>query len=154
MSSKQSEPVFGRKICMQHFSTHHAQDTDGRFIVPLLRKPGSARLGETHSQAVKRFLSLERSLHFKGQFEEVNAVMQEYLDLHHAEPVPVADLQKPNELVYYFPIHVMVKESSTTTKIRAVIDASAKSSIEISLNDTLMIGQTVHSSLFDVLLRF
>ena len=41
-----------------------------------------------------------------------------------------------------------------TTKIRAVFDASAKRSTGISLNDTLLVGPTVHSSLIDVLMQF
>ena len=51
-------------------------------------------------------------------------------------------------------MHAVRKESSSTTKIRAVFDASAKSSSGVSLNDTLMVGPTAHSSLIDVLLRF
>ena len=51
-------------------------------------------------------------------------------------------------------MHAVRKESSTTTKVRAVFDASAKSSSGISLNDMLLVGPTVHSSLVDVLLRF
>ena len=39
-------------------------------------------------------------------------------------------------------------------RIRAVFDASAKTSTGVSLNDTLLVGPTVHSSLLDVLLRF
>ena len=46
------------------------------------------------------------------------------------------------------------KESSATTKVRAVFDASAKSTTNVSLNDTLLVGPTVHSPLIDVLLRF
>ena len=51
-------------------------------------------------------------------------------------------------------MHAVKKESSTTTKIRAVFDASAKSSSGVSLNDLLLVGPTVHSSLVDVLPRF
>ena len=51
-------------------------------------------------------------------------------------------------------MHAIRKESSTTTKIRAVFDASAKSSTGISLNDTLLVGPTIHPPLIDVLLRF
>ncbi|XP_041379393.1 uncharacterized protein LOC121392076 [Gigantopelta aegis] len=65
-----------------------------------------------------------------------------------------ADLQKPDYESFYLPMHVVLKESSTTTKVRAVFDASAKSSSGFSLNDTLLVGPTVHSSLVDVLLRF
>ena len=46
------------------------------------------------------------------------------------------------------------KQSSTTTKVRAVFDASAKTASGHSLNDTLMVGPTVHPPLLDVILRF
>ena len=72
----------------------------------------------------------------------------------HAELVPTADLEKPPNSVYYLPMHSVEKKSSTTTKVRAVFDASAKTSTGVSLNDTLMVGPTVHSPLVDVLLRF
>ena len=51
-------------------------------------------------------------------------------------------------------MHAVYKTSSTTTKIRAVFDASAKSSTGVSLNDTLLVGPTTHPPLVDVLLRF
>lgn len=72
----------------------------------------------------------------------------------HAEAVPEQDLQKTPEEAFYLPIHLVRKESSTTTKLRAVFDASAKSSSSVSLNDQLLVGPTVHSPLVDVLLRF
>ena len=90
----------------------------------------------------------------KNEFSTFDGVMQEYFDLGHAEPVPTADLEKPEKDVFYLPMHAVNKESSTTTKIRAVFDASAKSSSGVSLNDLLLVGPTVHSSLIDVLLRF
>jgi hypothetical protein len=43
------------------------------------------------------------------------------------------------------PMHVVQKTSSTTTKVRAVF---------VSLNDTLMVGPTLHSYLIHVLMRF
>ena len=63
-------------------------------------------------------------------------------------------MEKCPDKVFYLAIHIVYKESSTTTKIRAVFDASANSSSGLSLNSTLMIGPTVHPSLFDVLIRF
>ena len=80
--------------------------------------------------------------------------MKEYFDMGHAERVPAADLSKPHHDTFYFPMHIVRKESSSTTKLRAVFDASAKSSTGVSLNDTLQVGPTVHSTLIDVLLRF
>ncbi len=60
--------------------------------------------------------------------------MQEYIEMKHAETVPVVDLQKPSRSIFYLPMHAVRKEQSTTTKIRAVFDASAKSSSGVSLN--------------------
>lgn len=51
-------------------------------------------------------------------------------------------------------MHTVRKDSSTTTKIRVVFDASMKTASGVSLNDTLMVGPTVHPSLDEVLIRF
>ena len=55
---------------------------------------------------------------------------------------------------FYLPMHMVYKESSSTTEVRVVFDASAKSSTGVSLNDLLLVGPTVHPTLVDVLLRF
>jgi len=36
--------------------------------------------------------------------------MEEYFAMGHAELVPVADLQKPHQMVFYLPMHVVQKE--------------------------------------------
>ena len=51
-------------------------------------------------------------------------------------------------------MHLVYKSSSTTTKVRPVFDVSAKSSTGVSLNDTLLVGPTVHPPLINVLVRF
>jgi len=51
-------------------------------------------------------------------------VIEEYFEMDHAEPVPTDDLQRPSHQVFYLPMHAVYKESSTTTKVRAVFDAS------------------------------
>ena len=139
---------------MQHFKADHSCSHSGRFVVLLPKKTDAKPLGESRSQAVRRFLSLKHALRAKGQFKEFAAVMGEYFDLGHAEPVSVSDLEKPQHEVFYLPMHLVHKDSSTTTKILAVFDASSKSSSGISLNDTLFVGPTVHSPLLDVLLHF
>ena len=139
---------------MDHFKDHHTRLENGRFVVPLPKKPGTLPLGESRSRAVRRFLSFEHSLHSKELFPEFKAVIDEYFDMGHAELVPAMDLKKPLHSTFYVPLHAVRKESSTTTKVRAVFDASAKTSTGVSLNDTLLVGPTVHSSLVDVLLHF
>ena len=122
--------------------------------MPLPKHPDAKLLGEPRSQAARLFTHFERSLHAKGIFPEFKNVIDEYLDMGHAELVPETDLEKPPHRVFHLPIHLVTKESSTTTKIRTVFDTSAKTSTGESLNDTLMVGSTVHYSLIDVLLRF
>ena len=126
------------RAAVSHFKENHRRTKDGRFVVPLPKTPDPPSLGESRSQAVRRFLSLERSLQLKNEFSTFNNMRQEYSDLCHAEPVPLTDLGKPEKDVFYLPIHAVKKESSTTTKIRAVFDASVKSSSGVSLNDLLV----------------
>ena len=148
-----SDRVLSReeRTALEHFQKNYSHLPDGRFVVPLPRRSNMDRLGESRSQAVRRFMSFERSLHAKGQFQEFETVIRES---GHAEEVPAPDLDKHPQSVFYLPMHSVRKESSTTTKVRAVFDASAKTSTGLSLNDTLLVGPTVHSSLIDVLLRF
>ena len=130
----------------------HSQSKSGRYIVSLPKKTLCPLLGESRPQAVRRFLALERLLYSKCQFREFANVMNEYFTMNHVDPVSVTDLKKsPNE-VFYLSMHPVRKEHSSTTKIRTVFDASVKSSSDISLNDTLLIGPMVHSSLIDLLL--
>ena len=72
----------------------------------------------------------------------------------HAELVPPQDLQKPSSHTYYLPTHGVVKDSSSTTKLRIVFDASARSSSGHSLNDSLLPGPWNYPLIPDILLRF
>ena len=142
------------RAAVSHLKENHCHNKDGQFIVPLPKKLDPPSLGESRSQAVESFLSLERSLQSKNEFSAFNSMMQEYFDLCHAEPVPGADLEKPEKGVFFLPTHTVKKESSTTTKIRAMFDASARSSSAVSLKNLLLVEPTVHSPLIDVLLNF
>ena len=57
---------------------------------------------------------------------EFTDCINEYFELGHTELVLVLELHKPHEEMYYMPMHAVQKESSTTTKLRVVLDASAK----------------------------
>ena len=150
----QSALSMKERMVVQHFEANHSRSHDGRFIVPLPQDPSAKPIGESRSQAVRRFLSLERSLTSKGSLKEFDDVMQEYFHLGHAEEIPKSAMEKPTEQTFYLPMHAVYKATSTTTKVRAVFDASAKSSTGVSLNDTLLVGPTIHPPLIDVLLLF
>ena len=54
---------------VNHFQTHHFRKKDGRFVVPLPKSPTCKPIGESRSQAVRSFFSLERSLRSKGHID-------------------------------------------------------------------------------------
>ena len=72
----------------------------------------------------------------------------------HAEPVPVQDLDKPADQCFYMPMHGILKESSSTTKLRVVFDASAQTTSGFSFNQTLQQGPSLYLKLVDVLMEF
>ena len=51
-------------------------------------------------------------------------------------------------------MHAVIKNNSSTTKLRVVFDASAKTTSGHSLNDTLLVGPTLYPTITKILLRF
>ena len=139
------------EIALYHFRDTHKIEKDGRYKVEVPRIADTPTLGESRHIAIKRFLQNERSLKKRGKLDEFNTALREYVDLDHAEIVPHQDLTLAN---YYLPVHGVFKQTSTTTKVRPVFDASAKSSNGVSLNDLLHTGPNLYPLLTDVLIRF
>ena len=92
------------RAVVKHFSDNFTRTDSGRFVVPLPDKTDVTPLSESLTQAVRRFLSLELSLLAKGRFKDFEDVMSECFD---TEPVPEVDLQKPPEMVFYLPVHLV-----------------------------------------------
>jgi len=139
---------------VEHFQSTHVLLPSGHFEVRLPRKESINQLGESREQAVRRFLFIEKSLLKKGAWESFVSAVQEYFELSHAEELPPEDLNKPTSQVFYLLMHGVVKPESTTTKLRIVLDASAKSQGGSSLNDTIMVGPTIYPHITDILLKF
>ena len=89
------------KLVLQHYQKNHCRSDSGAFVVKLPKRENSKPLGESRTQAVRRFISLERSLYSKVQREEFNSVMEEYFELKHADIIPQADLEKPPDQTFY-----------------------------------------------------
>ena len=125
--------------------------TERRYQVTLPRKTDCPPLGESKRQATQRYISNEASIEKRGVAPEFQAQMQGYFDAGHAEPAPPL---KQGEQNFYLPMHSVVKQSSTSTKLRVVFDGSAFSSTGVSLNNLLQVGPTLHPPLADILMRF
>lgn len=52
---------------------------------------------------LKQSRDFEWSLNSKGRFGDFTAVMQEYMNVGHAELVPVTEQEKPEHEVFYLP---------------------------------------------------
>lgn len=151
ISSKTNFTV-SEQACETHFNQTTTRDRNGRFVVRLPLSEDAASLGESRSTTCSRFLALERRLqgdiNLQRQYQEF---MKSYEDLGHMTEV---DPAKINGHHYYIPHHCVLRPESTTTKLRVVFDASAKTSSGRSLNDILLTGPTIQGDLFGMLLRF
>ncbi|XP_055590249.1 uncharacterized protein LOC129742374 [Uranotaenia lowii] len=165
------------KRCERFFSKTVKREPDGRYTVSLPRNDSMLeRLGESREIAVRRFLATERRLsrdeNLRKQYEEF---MEEYLHMGHMHKV--FELKNESGKKSYFesgnstlsnhschedqgpvkrcflPHHPVVKEASTTTKVRVVFDASCKTSSGISLNDGLLNGPVIQDDLRSIILR-
>jgi hypothetical protein len=112
------------------------------------------KLGDSYDTAKAKLLTLERRLLKQPQLKkDYSDFLEEYVQLGHMTPLCEAEVKKesPN---FYMPHHGVLKETSSTTKLRVVFNDSEKSSNGLSLNDMLMIGPKVQDDLFDIVQRF
>ncbi|XP_071036456.1 uncharacterized protein [Parasteatoda tepidariorum] len=104
--------------------------SSGRYTVRLPFKSHN-NFGKSASQALKRFNYLEAKLSKNNSLrQQYSKFMLEYLQLGHMELVPLDEIDK--EKSFYLPHHFVIKEDSSTTKLRVVFDASAKDSWKFS----------------------
>lgn len=143
------------RACEESFKSKTVRDSNGQFVVTMPLKASPSVLGDSYAMAKRRFLSLEKRFErdpiYKSMYIDF---IQEYETLGHMtedSDLPVSDR---NNISYYLPHHGVLRESSKTTKLRTVFDASAKSTSGLSLNDIQYVGPTVQNDLFSILLRF
>ncbi|CAG7720501.1 unnamed protein product [Allacma fusca] len=140
--------------CERHFVNNCRRMDNGRYMVRLPLKQDTPALGFSRDLAVRRLMHLERRLKSNPTLrDEYVKVLREYQDLGHMEKVPMNDVRE-NLSTYYMPHHCVIKESSTTTRVRVVFDASAKTTSGISLNERCMVGPKTQDDLIAILLRF
>ena len=67
--------------------------------------------------------------------------------------VPVDHHESTQNCIHYIPHHAVLRHDKTTTKLRVVYDASAKTD-GLSLNECLFIGPSLNKKILDILLKF
>nr|XP_049699603.1 uncharacterized protein LOC126053427 isoform X4 [Helicoverpa armigera] len=144
------------RACEESFRRNTVRDSEGRFVVTIPLKDNPVILGESYEMAKRRFLSLERRFLRDPSFKErYVAFMEEYERLGHMTENTTS--RKPHSgdgIEYFLPHHGVIRESSSTTKLRAVFDASAATTSGVSFNQIQMVGPTIQEDLLSILLRF
>ena len=123
-----------------------------RYQVTLPKKDSVHNLGLSRTQAVSRFIANESSIIRRRIHQPFQEVIETYLELGHAEEVPAED--SPPSPHFYLPMHCVLKESSSSTKLRVVFDGSAVTTTGLSLNQALFVGPTIQSTLSSILIKF
>lgn len=149
--SEKRELTMEEKICENIYENTTKRLPSGRYCVRLPFQKNNREFENMRGIALKRFSFLERKLEKDLKLRaEYSACMQEYIDLQHMTEVDSSLFRS----AYYIPHHCVIKESSSTTKLRVVFDASAKDANVQCLNDNLFNGPRLQPDLIDHLLRF
>lgn len=148
--------------CEEFYQRTFRRTENGQYVTRLPFKTSDFCMGKSRNIAVATMMQMEKKFRRNPSLKaEYAKCINEYLELGHMELAHTSDESlveyrdgKKHYNCYYLPHHAIVKESSTTTKLRVVFNASQKTNSGISLNDVMMIGPTVQDDLLDILLRW
>ncbi|XP_053406426.1 uncharacterized protein LOC128559229 [Mercenaria mercenaria] len=144
----------GDEITMSHFQKTVKCSDDGRYEVTWPWKDEFPELPENRGLALERLRSLSGKLLQRQPelLEKYDSVIQDQLDKRVIEKV---ERSQCDGMKHYTPHHVVKKPEKSTTKLRIVYDASAKTRKEHkSLNECLYRGPVLLRDLCGILLRF
>ncbi|XP_070134061.1 uncharacterized protein [Drosophila bipectinata] len=152
--------------CEDHFQRTCTRQPNGKYLVRLPLKTEFDKeqvIGKSHQIALNRFHLLERRLNRNDTLkQQYHSTIKEYFDLKQLSKVTTAETRHqmitPRGQQYFssctLPHHAVIKEDSTTTKVRVVYDASCTTSNGKSLNDILCIGPPLQNDLGGVIMKW
>ncbi|KAI5748462.1 hypothetical protein M8J77_025811 [Diaphorina citri] len=134
--------------CEEHFLATHYREDSGRYVVALPFRDDVTKLCENRTKAYTQYLNLEKRLNRNENLKvEYNKFFDDYVEQDH-----MILCNTPSR--YIIPHHAVLKQSSSTTKVRAVFNASASSSTQTSLNELLMKGPKLQKDISNIVLSF
>jgi hypothetical protein len=137
--------------CEENYKNTTTRDDLGRYSVALPFKSSPEVLGNSLVTAEKRFLSLERKFSLSPPLRAAyNDIVREYLEKGYLNPV-TGDKREEGYVIAH---HGIARNDKISTKLRLVLDASAPTDKNVSLNSILNPGPNLQSDLFQVLLNF
>lgn len=138
--------------CELHFKNTHSREKDGRYKVRYPFKSGPPiNIGNSRKYAEKSLLNLSKTLSKSSEtLKQYNDFMSDYEKQGHMSRV--VEKQNGQSQEVYLPHHPIIRESSSTTKLRVVFNASSKTSNFTSLNDHMHIGPKLQGNIFEITL--
>ncbi|XP_070165291.1 uncharacterized protein [Polyergus mexicanus] len=142
------------KKCEQHFIETHKRAEDGRYIIRLPFKTNPPLdIGSSRKTAALLYSKLEQRLRKNPDLAKpYHSFLNEYKSMGHMEPV--SDENPTLNQAVYIPHHPVLRESSCTTKLRVVFNASCKTSNGSTLNNHLMTRPKLQRDLSSIILRW
>lgn len=130
-----------KNLCEEHFFMTHQRTNDGRYFIRLpFKSETPIKIGASFSQA-KTVLDnvLRRLTENSKSFQEYSDLSSKYGKFGHMELVKEKELDHFSQIVY-LPHYPVLKENSSTTKLKVIFNASNLTSYNTSLNSHLHIG--------------
>jgi hypothetical protein len=146
VEDKTNEKIY--EEAMENFNNTLQVDDEGRYHVKLPWLEGHPQLLTNKELAVKRLDNLSKKLVSTNKYEDYDQVLKTW------QSEGVIEECQLDDTGHYLPHHAVIKESSDTTKIRPVFDASAKDKRYNSLNSCLNKGPNMIELLTSVLINF
>lgn len=140
--------------CEEYFQLTHSRASDGRYIVRLpFKTEPPLDIGDSKFRATRMFHATVRRLKENRDLEDAyREFMNEYESLGHMKRASAEP--NPSEQSYYIPHHAVLRESSATTRLRVVFNASSPTSNGSSLNDHMLAGPKLQSEITSVILSW
>jgi len=139
--------------CEQHYKLTHSRNQEGRYIIKLPFKQSVTQLGDSRSRALRMITQLSKRFTNDPTYAQAYLeFLNEYQKLGHMKLV--SGSQAEPKFFYYLPHHGVVRETSSTTKLRVVFNGSSRTTTGVSLNDFLHTGTKLQIDVFNVLIWF
>ncbi|XP_015120370.1 uncharacterized protein LOC107043389 [Diachasma alloeum] len=146
---KKTKEMHQREVLDKFIDTTIVNE-EGRYETLLPWKETHPPLTDNRGMAEKRLAGVLNKLQSSNFLSDYQEVFNNWLEEGIIEKVPDHEVSKDS---YYLPHRPVIKEGSTT-RIRPVFDASAKTKLGTSLNDCLQPGPNLIELIPNLLMRF
>ncbi|XP_051167288.1 uncharacterized protein LOC127285357 [Leptopilina boulardi] len=136
--------------CEHHFMETHSRDLNGKYVVQLPFDDSPSKLGDSYNIALNSLCRIEKRFTRDPLLaENYRDFLGKYQEMEHMTP---ADVDQTDSSRVFIPHHPVVRESSQTTKVRVVFNASSPTSNKTSINNILHIGPKLQTDICSIIL--